>query len=108
VPSTIFRILNIFSITLMFSVIASSGMSQGLGGVRKGLYGAKRQVMREVNRSKRDANQMNKLLSNKKRDVDPASDTSEYIMWSMAPNVPNSGMIRDYHYVYTFLHNQQE
>jgi spore germination protein YaaH len=92
----------------MFSVIASSGMSQGLGGVRKGLYGAKRQVMREVNRSKRDANQMNKLLSNKKRDVDPASDTSEYIMWSMAPNVPNSGMIRDYHYVYTFLHNQQE
>jgi len=108
VPSTIIRILKICSLILMLLVIAPLANSQGVTDIRKGIYGAKRQVMREVNRSKRDANQINRLLSNKKRDVDPASDTSEYIKWSMQPYVPNSGMIRDYQYVYTFLHDEQE
>jgi spore germination protein len=42
------------------------------------------------------------------RDVDPSMDTSKYIQWSMAPYVPNSGMIRDYDYIYTFLHAEQD
>jgi len=103
--SNFFFFLSLFLILLTFS---QSATGQGVEGIRKGIYGVKRQVMREANRGKRDANQINRLFSTKKRDVDPSTDTSQYIQWSMAPYVPNSGMIRDYDYIYTFLHAEQE
>lgn len=81
-----------------------SSQSQGLQDIRKGLQGAKR----EVSKTKRDVNQVKKLFSQKKRTVDPATDTSSTINWSMQPYVPNSGMIKDYEFIYTFLHKKQE
>lgn len=99
--------LLLISLLFLFAGVTTSE-GQGLDGVRKGIYKAKRELMREANRGRRDANQVNRLFSKKKRDVDPAADTTEYIKWSMEPHVPNSGMIRDYEYVYTFLHANQE
>ncbi|MBT7687084.1 MAG: hypothetical protein HN728_06345 [Flavobacteriales bacterium] len=111
--SSLLRLLSIFTsrflTTLMcVMMLVPMAQSQGLGEVRKGIYSAKRQAMREANRSRRDARQVNRLLSKKKRDVDPAADTSKHIKWSMKPYVPNSGMVRDYEYIYTFLHAEQE
>ncbi|MDP4764689.1 MAG: glycosyl hydrolase family 18 protein, partial [Salibacteraceae bacterium] len=81
-----------------------ASQSQGLQDIRKGLQGAKR----EVSKTNRDVNQVKKLFSQKKRTVDPATDTSSTINWSMQPYVPNSGMIKDYEFIYTFLHKKQE
>ena len=82
--------------------------AQGIDDARKNIYSARRKILTEINRTKRDFKGVNKLLSSTKRTVDSSVDTLDVITWSMRPYIPNSGMIHDYEYVYTFLHAQQE
>lgn len=93
---------------LLTPLVSLNSYCQGVDEVRKGVYGVKRQVMREVNRTRRDVRQMDRLVSSKKRTVDPEADSGDVIKWTMSPYVPNSGMIRDYDFIYTFLHAKQE
>ena len=76
--------------------------------LRKQIMGAQRKVMKEVKRTNRDVNKVNKMFGSSKKTVDSSSDTSDIITWSKAPHIPNSGMIHDYEYIYSFFHSQQE
>ena len=76
--------------------------------LRKQIMGAQRKVMKEVKRTNRDVNKVNKMFGSSKKTVDSSSDTSDIITWSKAPYIPNSGMIHDYEYIYSFFHSQQE
>ncbi len=57
--------LLLISLLFLFAGVTTSE-GQGLDGVRKGIYKAKRELMREANRGRRDANQVNRLFSKKK------------------------------------------
>jgi spore germination protein YaaH len=82
--------------------------AQSFKDARKGLYGARRKINTELNRTRRDFRGANKLLSSSKRTLDSSQDTADVITWKMKPYIPNSGMIHDYKYVYSFLHARQE
>lgn len=94
--------------TVLFLLLTTISQSQGVNEARKSIYSARRKVMTEINRTKRDFRGINKVLSSSKRTVDSSVDTADVITWSMKPYIPNSGMIHDYQYVYGFLHAQQE
>jgi len=94
-------------ILCLLAMFILSGLTS-YGQVRKSIYGAKRKIRTEINRTKRDFRGLDKALSSNKRTVDSSLDTADVIMWSMKPHIPNSGMIHDYQYVYNFLHTQQE
>jgi hypothetical protein len=92
----------------MFMLFTTTLSAQGVKSIRKNIYGAKRKLRTEINRTKRDFRGVNKALSSNKRTVDSSLDTTDMITWSMKPHIPNSGMIHDYEHVYSFLHAQQE
>ena len=96
-------LLIILIIINLFNPIVT--VSQSL---RKQILGTQRKVMTEVKRTNKDVNKVKKTFSSDKKTVDAVNDTSDIITWSTAPYVPNSGMIHDYQYVYTFLHAKQE
>jgi spore germination protein YaaH len=95
-------------IFLFIFLFAGNVHAQGLKEARKSIYSAQRKIRTEVNRSKRDFRGVDKLLSSSKRTLDSSVDTADVITWQMQPYIPNSGMIRDYQYVYSFLHARQE
>ena len=101
------RLKTLVFLTLVV-LFAGSTFGQAGGSVRKGIYKAKRQLMTESNRTKRDIKQMKRALGSDKRSINPAVDTTDFIEWSKKPYIPNSGMIHDYRYLYTFLHQEQE
>lgn len=94
--------LGVITIVLMLP-FWSSGQD-----LRKQIMGAQRRVMKEVKRTNRDAKKVKKMFGSSKKTVDSSSDTADIITWSKAPYIPNSGMIHDYDYIYTFFHAQQE
>ena len=94
--------LGVIIIVLMLPFL-SSGQD-----LRKQIMGAQRKVMKEVKRTNRDAKKVKKMFGSSKKTVDSSSDTADIITWSKAPYIPNSGMIHDYDYIYTFFHAQQE
>ncbi len=96
------------ALLLAATLFSWNSYGQGAGSVRKGIYGAKRKVMTEANRTKRDIKQLKRGLSSDKRTFNSELDTLDQISWSMKPHIPNSGMIHDYMYLYTFLHREQE
>ena len=96
-------LLIILIIINLFNPIVT--VSQSL---RKQILGTQRNVMTEVKRTNKDVNKVKKTFSSDKKTVDAVNDTSDIITLSTAPYVPNSGMIHDYQYVYTFLHAKQE
>lgn len=93
----------IFYLFFMLLLGMSTSQAQALQDLRKGVLSAQK----EVNKTKRDINRVKKLFSTKKKTIDPAIDTGEVILWSMKPHIPNSGMIKDYEFIYTFLHKEQ-
>ncbi|MFT6036523.1 MAG: hypothetical protein ACI9XJ_002106, partial [Marivirga sp.] len=93
---------------LLFLLSVEFASAQSFKDARKGLYGARRKINTELNRTRRDFRGANKLLSSSKRTLDSSQDTADVITWKMKPYIPNSGMIHDYKYVYSFLHARQE
>ena len=89
------RLKTLVFLTLVV-LFAGSTFGQAGGSVRKGIYKAKRQLMTESNRTKRDIKQMKRALGSDKRSINPAVDTTDFIEWSKKPYIPNSGMIHDY------------
>ena len=96
-----------FTIVIILLVLMFPFFSSGQD-LRKQIMGAQRKVMKEVKRTNRDVNKMKKMFGSSKKTVDSSSDTSDIITWSKAPHIPNSGMIHDYEYIYSFFHSQQE
>ena len=96
-----------FTIVIILLVLMFPFFSSGQD-LRKQIMGAQRKVMKEVKRTNRDVNKVNKMFGSSKKTVDSSSDTSDIITWSKAPYIPNSGMIHDYEYIYSFFHSQQE
>ena len=88
--------------------VANCFSQGGLNEARKGFYKTKRQISSEIRRTKRDVNQTRKVFGQDKRTMNSALDTGEVFVWKKKPFIPNSGMIHDYQYVYTFLHEYQE
>jgi spore germination protein YaaH len=101
-------LINGFCLFLILVLFAPSLSAQSVKDLRKNIYGAKRKLRTEINRTKRDFRGINKALSSNKRTVDTAVDTTDMIEWSMKPYIPNSGMIHDYEHVFSFLHAKQE
>jgi len=97
-----------FLLASFMLMLTSVMQAQGINEIRKNVYSARRKVVSEMNRTKRDFRGINKALSSSKRTVDSSMDTADVITWTMQPYIPNSGMIHDYQYLYTFLHAQQE
>jgi len=76
--------------------------------IRRKIYDVQRKAMTEISRTKRDYNAIKNLLSSSKRTVNSNVDTSNEVTWAKMPYIPNSGMIHDYKYTFSFLHSQQE
>ena len=76
--------------------------------LRKQIMGAQRKVMTEVKRTNRDVKKVKKVFGSSKKTVNSSIDTLDIITWSKAPYIPNSGMIHDYKYIYSFFHSRQE
>jgi spore germination protein YaaH len=93
---------------LFFLICAAATEAQDLKKARRSIYSAKRKITTELNRTKRDVRGVDKMLSSSKRTMDSSMDTADVITWKMKPYIPNSGMIHDYQYVYSFLHSSQE
>lgn len=93
-------ILSLFCTSILFS--------QGINDVRKGVAKFSRSTNSEVRRTQRDVKRVKKLFGKDKRTFDSATDTGDVFVWSKQPHIPNSGMIHDYQYLYTFLHKSQE
>jgi hypothetical protein len=98
-----------FTLLLLFFLICSAASeAQDLKKARKSIYSVRRKINTELNRTKRDVRGVDKMLSSSKRTMDSSVDTADVITWEMKPYIPNSGMIHDYQYVYSFLHSTQE
>ncbi len=91
-----------------YVILITTIQGQGINEARKNIYSAKRKLITEINRTNRDVSGINKLLSSSKRSINSSVDTADVVTWAMKPQIPNSGMIHDYKFVYTFLHAQQE
>lgn len=96
------------AMAVVMAIPFGSAYGQAGGSIRKGIYGVKRKILTETNRTKRDIKQINRALSSGKRTYNPTMDTLDEIAWSMKPHIPNSGMIHDYQHIYSFLHSEQE
>jgi spore germination protein YaaH len=98
-----FRKHTLFLIVLLISMLPASAQN-----IRNKVFDAQRKVMMEVTRGQRDMQQVGRLFSSVRRNVNAQTDTAEKVIWTKKPYVPNSGMIRDYEFVYSFLHRNQE
>ena len=100
--------MNIKGITLgiVTLILMLPSLSSGQD-LRKQIMGAQRKVMKEVKRTNRDVNNVKKVFGSSKKTINSSIDTSDIITWSKAPYIPNSGMIHDYKYIYSFFHSQQ-
>lgn len=100
----------VFSIRIVFIMvfILVKLIPAAAQDLRNKVFDVQRKAMMEVSRNQRDMDQLGRLFSSVRRKFNSATDTTDKIIWTKMPYVPNSGMIRDYEYVYTFLHRNQE
>ena len=66
------------------------------------------QQFNRLRRAERNVARLKKNFGKISRSFNPETDTSNLIVWQRDPYIPNSGMIRDYQHIYTFLHSSQE
>ena len=66
-----------------------------------------RKYRNRYRRSKRSLDRAKKALASQKRTVDNKNDTSEIITWQKGSFTPNSGLIYDYDYIFSFLHKEE-
>lgn len=95
--SWIYAVMAIACMLMIFSAPAEAQIRQSYNKAK----GA-------VNRTRRGVNRVKRAMGSKKRKYDPSKDTTDVIVWSRDPYIPNSGMIRDYEHIYTFFHTAQQ
>ena len=83
-----------------------SGEIQAQDPIRK-IDSQLRKVRNRYNRTKRSVNRAKKALASQKKTVDANNDSTDIIQWQKGSFIPNSGMIYDYDYIFSFLHKEE-
>ena len=96
------------AVLLTVGSMGTSWAQRGVLDLPRKAMDVPRRAMREVNNVFQNYDNMERMFSTMRRPRDPKTDTADQMIWEKKPYVPNSGMIHDYDYVYTFLHRTQK
>jgi spore germination protein YaaH len=101
-------IVGLFLSVLVFAAIPLHVHAQNpINQTRRAFKKAVRPIINEKRRTERDVDRLNRMVSKNKRTFDSSTDTANIVVWNKQPFIPNKGMIKDYEYVYRFLHRKE-